>query len=80
MLDRDDQLIITKFDRLARDLFDLQSIVRQLEIKAASLKLLDQDVNTNTAAGKAFFQMLGAFAELQLTSEAWNVRREAKEE
>ena len=86
MLDKDDQMIIAELDRLARNLFCLQSIVRQLETNAASLKLLDQYVNTNIAACKAFFKMLGAFAEFRLTSEvrdsqeAWNVRREAKED
>lgn len=71
LLDDGDQLVVTKLDRLARDLFDLQAIVKELEAKGASLKVLDQDVNTNTAAGKAFFQMLGVFAEFET-----NIRRE----
>jgi DNA invertase Pin-like site-specific DNA recombinase len=73
LLDDGDQLVVTKLDRLARDLFDLQAIVKELEAKGASLKVLDQDVNTNTAAGKAFFQMLGVFAEFET-----NIRHEGQ--
>jgi len=60
-----DLLVVTKLDRLARDLFDLQTICRELESKCAGLVIIDQHVDTSTAAGKAFFQMLGVFAEFE---------------
>ena len=60
-----DRLVVTKLDRLARDLLDLQLICRSLEESGASLVVLDQNLDTSTAAGKAFFQMLGVFAEFE---------------
>ena len=57
--------MVTKLDRLGRDLLDLQVICNQIEEKGASLTVLDQHVDTSTAAGKAFFQMLGVFAEFE---------------
>ena len=66
-----DQLVVTKLDRLARDLLDLQLICRSLEESGASLVVLDQNLDTSTAAGKAFFQMLGVFAEFET-----NIRKE----
>ena len=66
-----DQLVVTKLDRLARDLRDLQNICDEIAVKDASLAVLDQHVDTSTAVGKAFFQMLGVFAEFEN-----NIRRE----
>ena len=70
-VDKGDQLVVTKLDRLARDLRDLQNICKEISDKGASLAVLDQHVDTSTAAGKAFFQMLGVFAEFEN-----NIRRE----
>jgi DNA invertase Pin-like site-specific DNA recombinase len=58
-------LTVTKLDRLACSLRDLQNIAHALEAKGAALKVLDQQVDTTTAAGKCFFGMLGAFAEFE---------------
>ena len=66
-----DKLVVWKLDRLARDLNDLTAIVKELEDKGASLEILDQAIDTSTAAGKAFLQMLGVFAEFET-----NLRRE----
>lgn len=60
-----DQLVVTKLDRLGRDLMDLQQICREIEARGASLAVLDQHVDTSTTAGWAFFQMLGVFAEFE---------------
>lgn len=60
-----DQLVVTKLDRLGRDLLDLQQICREIEGHGASLSVLDQNVDTSTAAGKAFFAMLGVFAQFE---------------
>jgi len=56
---------------LARDLNDLTAIVKELEDKGASLEILDQAIDTSTAAGKAFLQRLGVFAEFET-----NLRKE----
>ena len=70
-----DVLVITRIDRLARSIGDLQDIVRQLKRKGVSLRATEQPIDTSTAAGKAFFDMLGVFAEFET-----NLRRERQSE
>jgi DNA invertase Pin-like site-specific DNA recombinase len=60
-----DTLVVTKLDRLARSMGDLQDIVRSLRTKGADLAILDQNIDTATASGKAFLNMLGTFAEFE---------------
>ena len=62
-----DELVVTKIDRLARSLGDLLSIVEKLREAGAGLVALDQGIDTATAAGMAFLQMLGVFAEFERT-------------
>ena len=69
-----DKLVITKLDRLARSTLDLLSIVETLEKRGANLEILDQAIDTSTAAGKAFLQMLGVFAEFET-----NIRKERQQ-
>ena len=58
-----DVLMVTRVDRLARSIRDLQEIVRQLKAKGAALKATEQPIDTSTAAGKCFLDMLGVFAD-----------------
>jgi DNA invertase Pin-like site-specific DNA recombinase len=60
-----DVLMVTRIDRLARSLGDLQDIVRTIKAKGAALKATEQPIDTSTAAGKCFFDMLGTFAEFE---------------
>jgi DNA invertase Pin-like site-specific DNA recombinase len=66
-----DVLVVTRIDRLARSIGDLQDIVREVKAKGASLKATEQPIDTSTAAGKAFLDMLGVFAEFET-----NLRKE----
>ena len=66
-----DTLVVTRIDRLARSLKDLQDIVHELKQKGVALRATEQPVDTTTAAGKAFLDMLGVFAEFET-----NLRRE----
>lgn len=66
-----DVLMVTRIDRLARSIGDLQDIVRTVRSKGASLKATEQPIDTTTAAGKAFLDMLGVFAEFET-----NLRKE----
>ena len=68
-------LVVTRIDRLARSMRDLQLIVATLKDKGAHLAATEQPVDTSTAAGKAFFDMLGVFAEFETT-----LRRERQAE
>lgn len=70
-----DTLIVTRLDRLARSLDDLSGIAKELQERGVFLKATEQPVDTSSAAGKAFFQMLGVFAEFET-----NLRRERQME
>lgn len=60
-----DTLLITRIDRLARSLMDLEGIVAQLREKGAYLRATEQPIDTSSPAGRAFLQMLGVFAEFE---------------
>ena len=60
-----DVLVITKLDRLARSMFDLQSISETLERKKVDLVVLDQKIDTTTPTGRLTFHLLGAVAEFE---------------
>lgn len=66
-----DTIIVTRIDRLARSISDLSRIVDVLTKKGVHLKATEQPIDTSSAAGKAFLQMLGVFAEFET-----NLRRE----
>ena len=66
-----DALIVTRIDRLARSMRDLQDIVHELKTRGVALRATEQPIDTSTAAGKAFLDMLGVFAEFET-----NLRRE----
>lgn len=66
-----DTLVVTRVDRLARNIKDLQDIVHVLKEKNVTLMATEQPIDTRTAAGKAFLDMLGVFAEFET-----NLRRE----
>jgi DNA invertase Pin-like site-specific DNA recombinase len=70
-----DVLMVTRIDRLARSIGDLQDIVRDVRARGASLKATEQPIDTSTAAGKCFLDMLGVFAEFET-----NLRRERQME
>ena len=71
ILRKGDVLVVTRIDRLARSIGDLQDIVRAVKGRGASLKATEQPIDTSTAAGKCFLDMLGVFAEFET-----NLRRE----
>lgn len=66
-----DTLVVTRIDRLARSMKDLQDIVHDLKGRGVALKATEQPIDTGSAAGKAFLDMLGVFAEFET-----NLRRE----
>jgi hypothetical protein len=44
---------------------DLQNIAHELKQRGVTLKATEQPIDTSTAAGEAFFDMLGVFAEFE---------------
>jgi DNA invertase Pin-like site-specific DNA recombinase len=59
------QLVVTKLDRLGRSLERLIGLSGELQERGAVLVVLDQDIDTSTAVGRSFFQILGAIAEFE---------------
>lgn len=70
-----DTLVVTRIDRLARSMKDLQDIVYELKGRGVALKAIEQPIDTSTGAGKAFLDMLGVFAEFET-----NLRKERQKE
>jgi DNA invertase Pin-like site-specific DNA recombinase len=60
-----DQLVVTKLDRLGRSLEHLIELSRQLQEREVDLVVLDQGIDTSTAVGRLFFQIIGAIAEFE---------------
>ena len=71
MIGNGDKLVVWKLDRLAWNMNDLTKIIEHLNSKCAALEILDQKIDTSTATGRAFLQMLGVFAEFET-----NLRKE----
>ncbi|MGA8521408.1 MAG: recombinase family protein [Pseudonocardiaceae bacterium] len=60
-----DQLLITKLDRLGRSLEHLLELSNLLQAREVDLVVLDQGIDTSTAVGRMFFQILGSIAEFE---------------
>jgi len=60
-----DQLVITKLDRRGRSLDHLIDLSADLQARGVDLVVLDQGIDTSTAVGRMFFQILGAIAEFE---------------
>ena len=70
-----DELVVTRVDRLARSIRDLQNIVYDLDKKGVALSATEQPIDTKTSAGKCFLDMLGVFSEFET-----NLRKERQME
>lgn len=63
-----DTLVVTKMDRLARDLRSLLATVEDLERRGIGLRILDfagETINTKSPTGKMTLSVFGAFAEFE---------------
>jgi DNA invertase Pin-like site-specific DNA recombinase len=60
-----DCIIVWKLDRLGRSIQHLLQILEELKHKEVGLICTDMNIDTNTAQGKFFFTIVGAFAELE---------------
>lgn len=70
-----DTIAVTRIDRMARSVRDLQNIVFELKQKGVSFQAIEQSVDTSTSAGKCFLDMLSVFAEFET-----NLRKERQME
>lgn len=57
--------MVTKLDRLGRSLENLIDLSAQMQQRGVDLVVLDQNIDTSTAMGRMFFQILGSIAEFE---------------
>ena len=60
-----DVVVVWKVDRLARSLRGLLDVADRIRSAGASLRSLTEPIDTGSPIGRAFFQLLGVFAELE---------------
>src|SRR5499425_1137252 len=60
-----DTLIVWKLDRLGRNLRDLITLLDELRTQGIKFRSLTEHIDTETAAGRAMWQMIGVLAELE---------------
>ena len=70
-----DTLLITRVDRLARSVAELERLVNSVQERGAFLRTTEQPIDTSKPGGEAFFEMLGVFAEFETA-----IRRERQME
>src|SRR3989344_3099863 len=58
-------LLVYKIDRFSRKLKDLISILEDLQSKGVNFTSVTEQIDTTTAMGEAFFQIIGVFAQLE---------------
>ena len=71
-----DELVITRVDRMARSVLDLQVIIKDLNEKGVTLTATEQPISTKDATSKCFLDMLSVFSEfetnLRYETNGWN--------
>jgi len=60
-----DKLVVTKLDRLARSVKDLNDIVTELNDKGVNLQILNINIDTATPTGKLMMNLLGSISEFE---------------
>jgi site-specific DNA recombinase len=76
-------LVVTKLDRLGRDMGELIRIIKEIQQMQAGFVSVEQNIDTTSVMGKFFFQMMGAVAELERDMISERVKtgvRQAKKE
>ena len=67
---RNDTIVCTRLDRLARSTRDLLQIAKTLEDKGVNLRVIEQPIDTTSAAGRLFFTILASFCEFEASIRA----------
>lgn len=57
--------MVTKLDRLGRSLEHLIDLSKILQDRGVDLVVLNQGIDTSTAVGRMFYQILGSIAEFE---------------
>lgn len=70
-----DVIVTTKIDRLARNIVDLNKIVYYLKEKAKDVIFIENNIDTTSANGRLFLNILWAFAEFEAEIISERVKR-----
>jgi DNA invertase Pin-like site-specific DNA recombinase len=73
-----DTLIVWKLDRLGRSLRDLITMLDELRTQGVKFRSLTEHIDTETAAGRAMWQMIGVMAEMERSLIAERTRAGVK--
>lgn len=65
LLQEGDTLIVTKLDRLARNVLDAQKVIKELFERKISIYVLNMGVIEDTPTGRLIFTVFSAFAEFE---------------
>ena len=60
-----DVLVVTKLDRLARSVGHMCALVKAIEAKGASLRILAMNIDTSTPTGKLMLNLLSSIAQFE---------------
>lgn len=60
-----DALVVTKLDRLARSMAHLMELLRLVEAKGATLRILSMNLDTATPTGRLMLNVLGSVAQFE---------------
>ncbi|MXF49328.1 helix-turn-helix domain-containing protein [Raoultella sp. Lac2] len=60
-----DVLVVWKLDRLGRSVRDLITLVSELQQRGGNFRSLTDSIDTSTAAGRFFFHVMSALAEME---------------
>lgn len=60
-----DTLVVTKLDRLARNVMHLGDILATLKAKGASLRILDMGIDTSTSTGELILNVMASVAQFE---------------
>lgn len=70
-----DLIVTTKIDRLARNIVDLNKIVYSLKAEGKDVVFIDNNIDTSSANGRLFLNILGSFAEFESEIISERVKR-----
>lgn len=60
-----DALVVTKLDRLARSMAHLMELLKLVEAKGATLRILSMSLDTGTPTGRLMLNVLGSVAQFE---------------